>query len=180
MAFRIACKAVLQLAVAGVAASNALGCATYAAENRRLLQGLEESRQADIHQRRHLAALEQRLAELEQDALEERRSSLQQSLVLEKLDLIISQNQQRLLRAAEAADTKPPGSALVPAEGTFAGSAASTSELDPREQLRFWAERLRADSQHFRGGLSPAQHQALNVLLRRERLLDPRNPWYGK
>lgn len=50
---------------------------------------------------------------------------------------------------------------------------------DPRVQLRYWAERLRAGDSGFRGGLTPEQNAALNVLLRRERELDPRNPWRG-
>jgi hypothetical protein len=49
--------------------------------------------------------------------------------------------------------------------------------VDPKEQLRYWGERLRSGDYGFRGGLSPEQMAALNVLMRRERPLDPRNPW---
>jgi hypothetical protein len=49
---------------------------------------------------------------------------------------------------------------------------------DAKAQLRFWAEQLRdADSPRVR--LSSEQNAALNVLLRRERSLDPTNPWRG-
>lgn len=50
---------------------------------------------------------------------------------------------------------------------------------DAKAQLRYWAERLRDGENGFRGGLSPEQNAALNVLLRRERALDPRNPWHA-
>ena len=48
---------------------------------------------------------------------------------------------------------------------------------DPKEQLRYWAQRLRDDERGFRGRLSSEWNAALNVVLRRDRPLDPRNPW---
>jgi hypothetical protein len=49
---------------------------------------------------------------------------------------------------------------------------------DPREQLRYWARRLRdGDSGGLRARLTPDQKAAIQVLLRPERELDPRNPW---
>lgn len=48
---------------------------------------------------------------------------------------------------------------------------------DPKEQLRYWAQRTRDREGGFRGRLSSDWNGAINVLLRRERPLDPRNPW---
>ena len=50
-------------------------------------------------------------------------------------------------------------------------------DVDPKAQLRYWAERLRDGDSGFRDRLTIAQNAALNVLLRRERELDPHNPW---
>lgn len=47
---------------------------------------------------------------------------------------------------------------------------------DPMAQLRYWAKQLR-DSETGSGKLSPERNAAINVLLRRERQLDPHNPW---
>ncbi len=50
-------------------------------------------------------------------------------------------------------------------------------EADPRAQLRYWAARLRDSNGGLRDRLTAEQSSALNVLLRRQRALDPNNPW---
>jgi hypothetical protein len=63
-----------------------------------------------------------------------------------------------------------------------AGAQGSTScglpeGTDAKEQLRYWAQRMRDDERGFRGRMSSEWNAALNVVLRRDRPLDPRNPW---
>jgi len=50
-------------------------------------------------------------------------------------------------------------------------------DANPRAQLRYWARQMRDGESGFRGGLPPEWHTALNLLIRRDRLLDPQNPW---
>jgi hypothetical protein len=50
-------------------------------------------------------------------------------------------------------------------------------DVDAKTQLRFWAQRMRDGESGFRGRLSSEWNAALNVVLRGERPLDPRNPW---
>jgi TolA-binding protein len=163
---------VSRLVVAAVAASS-VGCATYAAENRRLLDDLSRSRDAAVENQVRLVEVEQRLRQIELEAqlAAERSRANELGVVAEKLDLLIAQNQQILLQASAPL---PPEVAAIE---SAAVADACTDASDPKERLRYWAERLRNDPSVWRGGLSPAQNQALNILLRRERLLDPLNPW---
>jgi hypothetical protein len=50
------------------------------------------------------------------------------------------------------------------------------ADADPREQLRYWAKQIKDGETSF-SRFSPDVNAALNVLLRRERQLDPHNPW---
>ena len=163
---------VSRLVVAAVAASS-VGCATYAAENRRLLDDLSRSRDAAVENQVRLVEVEQRLRQIELEAqlAAERSRANELGAVAEKLDVLIAQNQQILLQASA-----PPPPEVVAIESAAVADAC-TDASDPKERLRYWAERLRNDPSVWRGGLSPAQNQALNILLRRERLLDPLNPW---
>jgi hypothetical protein len=49
--------------------------------------------------------------------------------------------------------------------------------MDAKEHLRYWAQRMRDEERGFRGRMSSEWNAALNVVLRRDRPLDPRNPW---
>jgi hypothetical protein len=168
---------VSRLAIIGFTAFTLSGCATYAAENRRLVDELERARAAVMDNRAHLAQLEQRLHDLERQREDDtERARVRELLpVMDKLDLLVSQTRELLLQSQPASVTTAPA-----ASATVVGAGASEADSDPKEQLRHWAERLRGDPSRWRGGLSPAESQALNVLLRRERLLDPRNPWHGR
>jgi hypothetical protein len=146
-----------------------LGCAMHTAENRRLVDELGRAERSASDNRRHIAELEWRLRELEaqRDAESRRGASRQLAAVVDRLDALLEQNQ-RLVHAS--------GTAGVEASSTCS-SEGSADGADPKAHLRYWAERLRNGSNGFRGGLSPEQNAALHVLLRRERLLDPQNPW---
>jgi hypothetical protein len=160
----------------GLCAVGFVGCATYSAENQRLLVSLEQSRQAALEQQLRLVQLEQRLAQLE-GAPRARRFQSELTPALEKLDELILQNQQLLMQMAGRGASE--ASALEgSADDGFALPVSCADGSDARDQLRYWAARLRADHKLFRGGLSPEQNHALNLLLRRERLLDPQNPWH--
>lgn len=173
---------VSRLVILGLGGFGFLGCASQAAENRRLLDELSQARAAAADNRTQLAEVEQRLLGIErQRELEAERARARELLpLMERLDLLISQNRELLLQGAVPL---PPAPAPPPKEENEVRESVAeerTCELssDPKEQLRYWAEQLRGDPSRWRGGLSPAEHQALNVLLRRERLLDPRNPWH--
>jgi hypothetical protein len=169
----------LKLGMVGLCAAGVVGCATYSAENQRLIVSLEQSRQAALEQQLRLVQLEQRFAQLERAPLghSARRSSSELTPALEKLDELILQNQQLLLQMAGRGTNEAPALEASADDGfTLPVSCADGS--DARDQLRYWAARLRADHTVFRGGLSPEQNHALNLLLRRERLLDPQNPWH--
>jgi hypothetical protein len=168
---------VSRLVVAAVAASS-VGCATYAAENRRLLDDLSRSRDAAVENQVRLVEVEQRLRQIELEAqlAAERSRANELGAVAEKLDVLIAQNQQILLQASAPPPIAPPPPEVAVIESAAVADAC-TDASDPKERLRYWAERLRNDPSVWRGGLSPAQNQALNILLRRERSLDPLNPW---
>lgn len=161
-----------RLVVAALAAFSLVSCATYAPENRRLLVELTHARAAAVEQQTRLASLEQRLRKVEQqrELAVERARAQELRPLLERLDLLISQNRELVLH------TTAPG--LPPAiESEPEADPDCEQSSDPKRQLRHWAARLRADPSRWRGGLSTAENQALNLLLRRERSLDPSNPW---
>lgn len=62
-------------------------------------------------------------------------------------------------------------------ESSHSASAAfpPPDVADAKEQLRYWARQIQDRKTSFT--LSPAWNGALNVILRRERELDPHNPW---
>jgi hypothetical protein len=134
---------------------------------------------------RRIAQLEQRLRELEA----ERRGAAQAGpspvpvpvTVSAELEAVMARNEELVARNRTLATENQ---ALVQGQVFERAPVASRCEpapdgSDPKAQLRYWAERLRDGDNGFRGGLSPEQNAALNVLLRRERALDPRNPWYA-
>ena len=86
----------------GFAGCSSWGCASHAAENRRLLDELSQATAAAADNRAHLAELEQRLLGIEQQReLEAERARARELMPLvEKLDLLISQNRELLLQNA--------------------------------------------------------------------------------
>lgn len=66
---------------------------------------------------------------------------------------------------------------LARSEAAQRSSCELPDESDPKAQLRYWAQRMRDSDRGFRGRLSSDWNAALNVLLRHDRPLDPRNPW---
>lgn len=128
----------------------------------------------DAAARLRIAQLELRIAELEAERRAQQQVGGQRSSELaaaiarnEQLvarNLALSIENQELARSrafdpsAPAPDVQPP------------------SDADPRAQLRYWAKQIRDGETSFRR-LSPDWSAAVNVLLRRERQLDPQNPW---
>jgi hypothetical protein len=128
---------------------------------------------------RRIAQLEQRLLEAERRGAA--RSGPVQAQGPGELQALIARNEELLARN-RALSTE--NQALAQGQAFERAPSASRCEpapdgSDPKAQLRYWAERLRDGDNGFRGGLSPEQNAALNVLLRRERSLDPRNPWHA-
>jgi hypothetical protein len=147
---------------------SAVGCAGHADTSRRLIDELGRAERSESDNQRRIADLEWRLREIEaqRDAESRRGSSRQLSAVVDRLDTLLAQNQQLLSATAAPGDASAMCTTAGPEDGT-----------DAKTHLRYWAERLRTSSSGFRGGLTPEQNSALNVLLKRERLLDPKNPW---
>jgi hypothetical protein len=154
------------LGALGLLACSAFGCASQVDANQRLLGEQARAERSALEQQLRIAELELRLQQLESESSPP-AGSAELGAILERLDTVIAQNQ-ALLRAQGA----PPGAAAV-----LPTSDAPSDDADAKAMLRYWAERLRAGSNRFRSGLTPDQNAALNTLLRRERPLDPRNPW---
>jgi hypothetical protein len=154
-----------------VAAYLSVGCATHAADNQRLLRRIDQSRRAALENRQQIAQLQARLAEVEQrqPPPPEAPGSADLKPLLARLDLMIAQNQS-LLQNANAASAESPDLAKPPCG----------PDADAKQQLRYWAERLRANPPRSHGGLSLEESRALNVLLREERDLDLMNPWQSR
>lgn len=124
---------------------------------------------------RRIAQLEQRLKELEA----ERRASPARPArdkASDELAAVVAQNRELAARnralASELAQSQ-----LFESPASAGGCEPPPSDADPRAQIRYWAEQLRDSGSSFRGRLTSEQNAAVQVLLRRERELDPRNPW---
>lgn len=155
-----------------------LGCAPRVADHDRLLDELAKSRQQALASELRLVALDRRLEELERDQAQAvaAAESVAQAQILSRLDLLAAQNE-RLLALGAGARQLELAPAPVLDEAVLSPALACGDELDPEEQLRRSVERLRQDPFRWRGGLSPVQNEAVNVLLRRRRPLDQHNPW---
>jgi len=136
-----------------------------------LTAGASTSAARDLASQRRISELELLVKELEAErsGVEQRGEKLaaalarnedlvarNRALSLENQDLVQSRAFERSDRTAAACE--PP------------------NDADPATQVRYWAKQLR-DSETASGWLSPERNAAVNVLLRRERQLDPRNPW---
>ena len=158
-------------AVVLVAAYMSFGCATHAADNQRLLRHLDHSRRVSLENQQQIAELQGRLAEVEQrqPAPLEGPSTTDLRTLIARLDLLIAQNQS-LVQNVTATSAERSESTKVPCG----------ADSDPRQQLRYWAERLRSRPSGTHGGLSLEESRALSVLLREERDLDLINPWQNR
>lgn len=162
------------IAVVLLAGSLGLGCAAHVGEQQRTLAALERAERALEDERQRLLLVEQRLIAME--ATRRLEADRAEKLELERLVARLEQ----ILVESERVLAQGQGDP-IPARAA-ADSAVCPAADDPRAQLRYWLERLRNDPEHagrFRGGLSPAQLEAVNALSRGERSLDPQNPWPG-
>jgi hypothetical protein len=139
-----------------------------------LFAALAQANERNAEDKARIAALEARLARMDQvngappasaDATDQR--------LLERMDRLIDLNQRVLLAEHFRQPIDP---AL--ADGAAQGTNGCGDSADPREELRRLVERMYGGSSGFRGGLSVEQSEALKVLLRPERSLDAHNPWY--
>jgi hypothetical protein len=127
---------------------------------------------------RRIVQLEQRLKELEA----ERRAATngaERGEASRELEAVVAQNRELTARnrALAVENQALAQSHLFEPPATATACEPPPSGSDPRAQIRYWAEQLRDGGPAFRGRLTSEQSAAVQVLLRRERELDPRNPW---
>jgi hypothetical protein len=162
----------------GFVASAGPGIVASAAEPERWVASAIGAGAGDAQRR--VAELEQRLKELEAERGGADPSRSTALPAASELGSLTARNQELMARnralsvenrtLTQSHLFEPPAAAPV-------ACAPAPDGADPKAQLRYWAERLRNGDSGFRGGLTPEQNAALNVLLRRERSLDPHNPW---
>jgi hypothetical protein len=129
--------------------------------------------------RRRIAQLERQLKDLEAEPHGAPRGRSTPRQPSGELDAVLARNQELMARnRALAAEIQALAQSHL-FEPPVADSACERppADADPKAQLRYWAERLRDGDGGFRSRLTPEQNAAVNVLLRRERALDPHNPW---
>lgn len=121
---------------------------------------------------RRVAELERRVKELEAErgAAQRREQSRELAAAMARNEELVARNQSLHLENRELAQ----GRAFE--RSTPAAACQPPDDADPRAQLRYWGKQVR-DGESTWGRLSPEWNAALNVLLRRERELDPHNPW---
>lgn len=128
---------------------------------------------------RRIAQLEQRLKELETERNRATRDASTRGKASHELEVMIAHNRELAARnRALAAENQALAEGHLfetPASATACEPAPN--DADPRAQIRYWAERLRDGDTAFNRRLTTEQNAAVQVLLRRERELDPRNPW---
>lgn len=121
---------------------------------------------------RRVAELEQRVKELEAErsgGVKSGESSRELATAIARSEALEQRNRALFVENQELAQSRA-------AERRLATCQAPDGE-DPKVQLRYWATRMRDSDSGFRGRVSSEWNGALNVLLRRERSLDPHNPW---
>jgi hypothetical protein len=128
---------------------------------------------------RRIAQLEQRLKELEAERRGATPNAPAPSEASRELEALIAHNRELTARnrALSAENQALAQSHLFESPATAPACEPPPSGADPRAQIRYWAEQLRDGGPAFRGRLTSEQSAAIQVLLRRERELDPRNPW---
>ena len=164
---------------ATVLAAALCGCAVQHDDALRLSEELGRARADAAWQQSRAAALEARLARLEQrvDTAAPRAPSVDDRELLNRLDRLITENNRLLAErvappvpsaSAVSSTTAPPPASALPAR---AGMPT------PEAQLRALVEQLRGRPGSLHGGLTREQEDALRVLMRPERKLDAENPW---
>jgi hypothetical protein len=118
---------------------------------------------------RRVAELEQRVKELEAE-----RASAQRGSESPAVAAAMARNEELEARNHALQELVQSRAFEQPARATAV--CQPPNDADPRAQLRYWGKQLR-DGETAYGRLSPEWHAALNVLVRRERELDPHNPW---
>lgn len=128
---------------------------------------------------RRIAQLEQRLKELEAQRSGATPDGAERGKASRELEAVIAHNRELTARnrALAAENQALAQSHLFETPATAAACEPPPSDADPRAQIRYWAEQLRDGSTAFRGRLTTEQNAAVQVLLQRQRELDPRNPW---
>jgi hypothetical protein len=117
-----------------------------------------------------IAQLEQRIKELEAERSGRRaETSSALSAVKARNEELASRNRELSLENQELVSRGFD-------QPVSAASCAAPSDADAKAQLRYWAKQLR-DDESSAGRLSSDWKNAVNLLLRRPRQLDPHNPW---
>jgi hypothetical protein len=152
------------------------GLVARAAEPHRWVASLVDDANADTDTsseegaQRRVAQLEQRIKELEAERSGKRaEKSSELSAAKARNDELASRNRELSLENQELVShgfDRP----------VAAVTCAAPSDSDPRAQLRYWAKQLR-DDESTAGRLSNDWKNAVNLLLRHPRQLDPHNPW---
>jgi hypothetical protein len=126
-----------------------------------------------------IAQLEQRLKELEAERRAAISAGSTHGNAADELDAVIARNNELTARnrTLAAENQALAQSHLFEPHASATACKSPPGDADPKAQLRYWAERLREGDSGFRERLTIQQNAALNVLLRRERALDPHNPW---
>ena len=122
-----------------------------------------------------VAELEQRVKELEAERV---LGARQPSGKSPELAAAVARNEELLARnlALSVENRELSQNRVFEQSARAAAACEPPSDADPKAQLRYWGKLIR-DSETAFGSLSPEWNTALSVLLRRERELDPRNPW---
>jgi len=131
----------------------------------------------DGEARLRIVQLEQRLQALEAERRAATPVEPARSAAHGELDAVIARNQELTARNRALAAENQALSQRQLFEPPARGCESAPEDANPKAQLRYWAERLRDGDNGFRSRLTAEQSAALNVLLRRERPLDPSNPW---
>lgn len=128
---------------------------------------------------RRIAQLEQRLKDLEAERRAAASGGSSPRGPSAELDAVLARNQELVARnrALAAENQALAESHLFEPSVADAACEPPPGGADARAQLRYWADRLRNGDSGVRSRLTPELNAAVNVLLRRERELDPRNPW---
>jgi hypothetical protein len=129
--------------------------------------------------RQRIAQLERQLSNLESEPRGATRGGSTPPQASAELDAILAQNRELIARNRALAAENQALAQNHLFEPPVADGACEPppADADPKAQLRYWAERLRDGDGGFRGRLTAEQNAAVNVLVRRERALDPHNPW---
>ncbi len=164
------------------------GCTLHTQDNRGLSEELHSARAEAQVERERVLALELRLAQLEQQAsrLEERTEKpapaprARDTRLLDRLDALIALNQSLVQELRPRSTPRAASESATPTPVLTATERGSecVPGLTKEERIRLLVRELRGErSPWLEDGLSYEESQALRLLIRRERELDPHNPW---